>query len=519
MAHRSLASPHQPTARLRGRAAQAGRGAARCRRQRARRPSSTGGCARSRATFSAAPRCARPRRTPFASRWATSAGAHAAHRPRTAVRRRPARREPRQRPIRPRRVFDALHGRSERFADADALRRAALSAQSAAAADAPAGTSSTSTSGIARSRTSSSRTLVEIAVGVETSSRLQTVWQVRVLAEDAGAGTTCARPTRSSPAGPTLIAPSTGRLTTGTFEVAAGRRSLRAAADRRLSRAREPALPRRDPRSPASPAARRTFKWSRENASVGSRVASVISATELELDDARPRRRAALQHRRLGRDPRRRARVRADAGRDAQDHRGRGDAPHHVHAAAAGGHVARRFPEHRTSRGAQPARAPLGPARRGASAPSQRHAGRCSRISTPPARPASSRCRPRARRCCSRTASPSRSPRPAPKGFRAGDYWVFAARTADASVELLDRAPPRGIHHHYARLGIWDVGAGDGRPTAATTGRRPPAATTAAARSASRPSRTPAASSRSRTPYTRCARPAARSVWGRDSTL
>jgi hypothetical protein len=48
------------------------------------------------------------------------------------------------------------------------------------------------------------------------------------------------------------------------------------------------------------------------------------------------------------------------------------------------------------------------------------------------------------------------------KGFRAGDYWVFAARTADASVELLEDAPPRGIHHHYARLGLWDLGvAGD----------------------------------------------------------
>ncbi len=44
------------------------------------------------------------------------------------------------------------------------------------------------------------------------------------------------------------------------------------------------------------------------------------------------------------------------------------------------------------------------------------------------------------------------------KGFRAGDYWVFAARTADASVELLDKAAPRGIHHHYARLGLWDAG-------------------------------------------------------------
>jgi hypothetical protein len=39
-------------------------------------------------------------------------------------------------------------------------------------------------------------------------------------------------------------------------------------------------------------------------------------------------------------------------------------------------------------------------------------------------------------------------------GFRAGDHWTFAARAADASVELLDNAPPRGVHHHYARLAI-----------------------------------------------------------------
>ena len=45
-------------------------------------------------------------------------------------------------------------------------------------------------------------------------------------------------------------------------------------------------------------------------------------------------------------------------------------------------------------------------------------------------------------------------------GFRAGDFWVFAARTADTSVEMLDQAPPRGVHHHYTRLGFWDVGAG-----------------------------------------------------------
>lgn len=37
-------------------------------------------------------------------------------------------------------------------------------------------------------------------------------------------------------------------------------------------------------------------------------------------------------------------------------------------------------------------------------------------------------------------------------GFHAGDYWVFAARTADGSVEELDAEPPRGIIHHYCPL-------------------------------------------------------------------
>lgn len=39
-------------------------------------------------------------------------------------------------------------------------------------------------------------------------------------------------------------------------------------------------------------------------------------------------------------------------------------------------------------------------------------------------------------------------------GYRPGDYWSFAARAADASIEILNQAPPRGIHHHYARLAI-----------------------------------------------------------------
>ena len=38
--------------------------------------------------------------------------------------------------------------------------------------------------------------------------------------------------------------------------------------------------------------------------------------------------------------------------------------------------------------------------------------------------------------------------------FRTGDHWVFAARTADASVEELEAAPPRGAHAHYAKLAL-----------------------------------------------------------------
>jgi hypothetical protein len=43
--------------------------------------------------------------------------------------------------------------------------------------------------------------------------------------------------------------------------------------------------------------------------------------------------------------------------------------------------------------------------------------------------------------------------------FKVGDYWVFHARTADGSVELLQNAPPRGIKHHYCQLALVTWGA------------------------------------------------------------
>lgn len=38
--------------------------------------------------------------------------------------------------------------------------------------------------------------------------------------------------------------------------------------------------------------------------------------------------------------------------------------------------------------------------------------------------------------------------------FHQRDHWVFAARATDGTIEELSEAPPRGIHHHYARLAL-----------------------------------------------------------------
>jgi hypothetical protein len=41
--------------------------------------------------------------------------------------------------------------------------------------------------------------------------------------------------------------------------------------------------------------------------------------------------------------------------------------------------------------------------------------------------------------------------------FNVGDFWTFAARTADGTVDILTGAPPRGIHHHYTKLSVVDL--------------------------------------------------------------
>jgi hypothetical protein len=49
---------------------------------------------------------------------------------------------------------------------------------------------------------------------------------------------------------------------------------------------------------------------------------------------------------------------------------------------------------------------------------------------------------------------------PAEGCFRTGDYWLVPARAGDQSVDPLDWAPPRGIHHHVAQLALFTPPSG-----------------------------------------------------------
>lgn len=300
--------------------------------------------------------------------------------------------------------------------------------------------------------------LVESAVGVDATSRIQTVWQVRAHAPDVGTGTTCATPDADVPGWIDVISPSTGVLTTGTFEVApvddpcelpptGGYRGL------------ENQLYRVEIHNPGQPGAGATFKWSRENASVGSRVASMVSGSELELvtlgrddilsfktgdwveilDDVREFSQAAGEMRKV---------TVVEATRRIQFTPALpagmlpGTFPNSAFPNARNLRV-RRWDQHgRVSR--------TGPNGTTVQVQDLDAAGSTGVINVPAATTT----------LILENGVTVAFASTGAKGFKSGDYWVFAARTADASVELLDRAPPRGIHHHFARLAIWDIGTG-----------------------------------------------------------
>lgn len=290
--------------------------------------------------------------------------------------------------------------------------------------------------------------LVESAVGVDSTTRWQTAWQVRVL-ENVGAGVTCATPAEEIAPWMALTAPSAGRLSTGTAPVedvddpciipdSAGYRGL----ENRLYRVEIHTV---------DAAGNATFKWARHNASVATAV-TAINGGDLTVDLT---------------------------ARDEELRFSNGDwveITDDVRELAGLPGILRQILDvtdaTRTITLVDVLPAGTFPTATGGATLEGRHT--------------------RLRRWDQKgsvltTAGVSHAEVDAVEGaipvptdgtalrleagivvtfslaaedgrFRAGDYWVFAARSADASVEILDKAPPRGVHVHYARLAVYTIG-------------------------------------------------------------
>ncbi len=270
--------------------------------------------------------------------------------------------------------------------------------------------------------------IVEPAVAVDTAMRRQTAWQVRLVA--AVTGDTCASP---NPAYDAATAPSGGRLSTAavgfpvstdpcTIAPFGGFRGL----ENRLYR-----VEIHDP----GPLGAATFKWSRDNASLGASVLGIDAG------------RTTLKLSRLGRDGVRRIGV-GDWVEVTDDQ-------HELH----------RLPgELRQVGGVDEVRAELtfAPAL-SAGAFDAADAARHTRVirwdqtgaavdaaGGVVAVPAGGAGAPVALEdgivVMFDVASVA--------GFLTGDHWEFAARTADATVDELVAEPPRGVLRHHMKLGV-----------------------------------------------------------------
>ncbi len=301
--------------------------------------------------------------------------------------------------------------------------------------------------------------LVETAVAVETSSRIQTVWQVRVLVDGVGTDTTCGSPDDSIRGWSTVIAPSTGVLTTGTFDIAPSNDPCELPPTGGY-RGLENQLYRVEIQDPGQPGGAATFTWSRENASVGSRVASMVSGTVLELES-------------LGRDDV--LRINTGDWVEIID-----DVREFSHSC---GEIRKVTADDATKRITFAPALPTAMLPSPATFPNSTHPKRANlRVRRWDQKGAVFRTdvsgTPVQVQDLDAAGSKGVIKVPATgitlllengvtvsfdstgsKGFKSGDHWEFVARTSDTSVEILDRAPPRGIHHHFARLGIWDVAA------------------------------------------------------------
>jgi hypothetical protein len=283
--------------------------------------------------------------------------------------------------------------------------------------------------------------LVDKAVGVDTSTRRQTVWQVKVLPR-VGAGVTCATPDGQIPGWSDIIRPSAGRLTTGAVGVPASTDPciINPAGGYRGTENR---LYRVEIHQPG-PLGTATFKWSRDNASIATAVTAINAGRDV------------LTVSRVGRDAVLRFRP-GDWVEVTDDFLELAGQPGHMRKVQLVDDVNQTI--------ALTAALPTGVF--DLANPGGRHTRvrrwdqqgqvldaannvvddvdiRGGVILVPAA----------GSLVLEDGVQVTFSAVPAGGAFHSGDYWAFAARTVDASVEVLQVAPPRGIHHHYCRLAL-----------------------------------------------------------------
>lgn len=278
--------------------------------------------------------------------------------------------------------------------------------------------------------------------GIDTATRLQTVWQVRLL-PDIGAGAGC---NTALPAWDALVAPSAMRLTNATIEYedpeepciippGGGYRGL------------ENQLYRVEIHAGGAPGAAR-FKWSRDNGSVGAEVEAIEGGQRLRV-------------RRIGRDSVLRFRTgdwvevtdnhrefaglsgdmrRVEVDEDANELRL--DKPLSADLLPGGGTDTTASRHTRVIRWDQHGAVLLDDGTAWADLDDPASDGL---IPVPPSGQVV---------VLEAGITVSFSAQPAGGVARPLDHWCFAARTATADVERLRQAPPRGIHHHYARLAV-----------------------------------------------------------------
>ena len=290
--------------------------------------------------------------------------------------------------------------------------------------------------------------LIEPAIGVDSTARLQTVWQVKVL-PNVGANVTSTTPDAEIPGWSAVLAPSAGRLSTlqdGVSGVSADRRLLSPGAD---YTGLENQLYRIEIHE-GGPLGAATFKWSRDNATVATQVLAIPRLDQLVVDST-------------GRD----AVLRFNAGdwvEITHDTRELQGLPGEMRQIKTVDEATRTLIlEQPLPQGV------FATSTRGQTDPTQHtrvrrwdQHGKVLDVNgnvlvdlDEPGQPGVILTGTSV--VLEHGVSIAFDMAAADGTFRTGDYWVLATRTADASVEHLEQAPPRGIHHHYSRLALLRV--------------------------------------------------------------